>query len=373
MAINWSAIAQNAFQGAASAAGSSIASGMGSHLELKLNKWLNPEAYKLAMRRHLTGAEREQNDFNARQASLQREFAATMTANEWAREERLANTAMQRQVADMQAAGINPALMYQNGSGAGAETPSSSPMAGASASGSGNGAVNLSDMFALAKLGAETDLLRAQAFKVKKEGEGQEIDNANKPAYWNAQLALMGANKSEAEANISKLEQDVRTGAADEALKLANKKLTDAQITSTDLNNTILAYKAGMAAVDAKFYEALKSLDLALKSATVDKTEEEVKNLRKTRALIQAQIISEGAKTEMFKSQANLNDASARKIRKETSWIDAEEIEKLNNLDANSKMLRELAGKYDKESGILEDKWLFTAVEVVDDLVTSVK
>ena len=139
MAINWSQIAQNAFNAAASSAGNTGVSSLGSSLELKLNKWLNPEAYRMAMRRHLTGAEREQNDFNARQAALQREFAATQTMQEWQREERLMNTAMQRQVADMQAAGINPALMYQNGAGAGAQTPSVSPASGVAASGSDGG------------------------------------------------------------------------------------------------------------------------------------------------------------------------------------------------------------------------------------------
>lgn len=61
----------------------------------------------------LTGAEREANAFSAQQAQLARDYETQMS-----------NTSYQRGVADMQAAGVNPALMYGQGA-AGASTPSS--------------------------------------------------------------------------------------------------------------------------------------------------------------------------------------------------------------------------------------------------------
>ena len=279
---------------AAQAIGGKVADAVGGALGTKLTSALNPKEAALARGDVLSNAQQQMMDFNASEAQKNRDFQQSM----FDQQTQLANTEMQRKVADYKAAGLNPAALMGGASAAGASLPSAG--SGDSASAPAGAAGNLSDLFQMQKMEAEISYMKAQTSKVEAEAKGQDIDNANKPEYWNKQLALIGANREEVEANIKSLLQQVQTGAADEALKRANSRLADSKITQTDLENAILAYQIGMTKTDAKYYDAMKSLDLALKSAALDGKVEEIKNLRKTRALLQAQILTEGSKSKLF-------------------------------------------------------------------------
>lgn len=99
----------------------------------------------------LTPAQQQANEFTANEAQKNRDW-----------EEQMSNTAFQRQVADMQSAGVNPALMYGSGA-SGASTPSGS--AGSSVSPSSG--VSFSDLIQFITLPKQLKMLDAQIANVK--------------------------------------------------------------------------------------------------------------------------------------------------------------------------------------------------------------
>lgn len=111
----------------------------------------------------------------------------------------MANTAFQRQVVDMQKAGLNPALLYGQGAGSGAATPT-----GADASGNGD----IGNAVQMLMLGKQMKLLDAQAEKAHAEAGLTDRNAAWVDRLNEGQLSQIASQIGVNEAEINAREYD---------------------------------------------------------------------------------------------------------------------------------------------------------------------
>lgn len=208
----------------------------------------------------LTDAEKEANAFNAAEAEKQRTFNAEQAAIERQWQEQMDNTKVQRSVADMQAAGVNPAMMY-GGSGATASTPS-----GASASGSAASSASSGEMSGNAIDGLLNIIMSAARFKeinagvAKTKAETDKIKNEGKLIGLQSSYYPVLTESSLREINSRILGNESAANLND--VKAAHERIL-ANISSIDES-----YRSRMNEAEAKFKE--ESANSAKASAAAD-------------------------------------------------------------------------------------------------------
>lgn len=227
----------------------------------------------------LTGAQAEQNAFNASQAEITRMWQEKMQGSQY-----------QRSVQDMLKAGLNPALMYGSSAGP-ASMPSGVMAAGNSIAPDVSSLINL--MMAKKQMNlidSQINKNEADANKANTEAEGQEITNFYLDQTLQAQLALYGANYNEINAQIDLLEQKLKTEQAQTNLTKAGISLKNAEVALTvqkriaeEIQN---GYRDEMLQLDIQ----AKKLNNLLTAASTNKNDAEVKKLTEELSLVKAQV-----------------------------------------------------------------------------------
>lgn len=189
------------------------------------------------------------NSANAAQAQAQMDF-----------QERMSDTAYQRQVKDLNAAGLNPMLAYMKSS-AGASTPS------------GAMAVMQSPYEAGARIASSAygnRLQAAQARKTEVEGVGAELDNVSKEAaaaqayFWKREAQQVFEWKLNQMMNESLITnhqlETAKVGVSKAKEELANLakqgELLNSQAAVNRIRETLMKYDVPEASAFAKFFQS---------------------------------------------------------------------------------------------------------------------
>lgn len=172
-----------------------------------LNKWTGAG---------LTGEQVAQNQFNAEQAQIQRDYETEMS-----------NTIWQRGVADMQSAGINPALAYSQG---GASTPSGATATAAA----GSNGMSFQEAISAAMLPMQIKQMQANTIKTIEDTKSVQAEREKTIAEINNVKATLDEIRSRTDLNDTQQSNLLLIGSWLDRQQDAALRKTESEIKFTD-------------------------------------------------------------------------------------------------------------------------------------------
>lgn len=208
----------------------SVSSGEGSNFNLEggLNlSGLVDSLIGLFTRNHLTGAEQEQNAFNANEAQLSRNFTEYMARNKYSMETQ-----------SMQEAGVNPAMVY--GGGNLVSTASN----GATGSGSVMGAGNIADLMSV-MMTLPLEMKRMQAEIQNTRAKTRLTDQQTQTEVQETRIRSINADYGDVlnAQTLENMKAEYENTIADTDYKTANKDYVLTQQDAQEITNEYLGDK----------------------------------------------------------------------------------------------------------------------------------
>lgn len=247
----------------------------------------------------LTTAQNQQNAFTMQQQQVQQEFNAAEAEKNRQFQMEMSNTANQRAVADMVAAGLNPAMMY-GGVGSSASTPSGSAASSAAPAGAAPSNVYGGLLSNIMEMAFASERLKG----LELDNEGKRISNAissidleNHPDLIGSVISLNQQSAKTQAAAAEQYLQSVRNGRLNELLQKADIDKREAETVGQWLQN-------GWQNRQNEFFDLTKDLKVEYERLVNAKTDVEIKDIYASIALKSAQTMTQEQLAILYSEEA---------------------------------------------------------------------
>lgn len=296
----------------------------------------------------LTGAEREQNEFNAAEAQKTRDFTMYMQQNKY-----------QMETQSMQQAGLNPAMVY----GGGNTVPTAANSAAAHGS-VGSGGDPAAALMALIRMPMEMKNLQAEI-----EGRRAEAEKAKaeaKAAADNADTNRMNAitNQFNAATHVSEVEVQIYEAYTRRMAAESGIELNDAQV----------AYLAKQEAYVEKVTDTVERNVAVLEKNADAAQKQAIAAITNANAAMKNAVTNEKTGAEqrkLMRTQAIFNYLSAKAKAEELSFLPAQLRAQVEEARARGYYFNEQGQLCDKQGHLVDAKTAHEYVSIATEVATT--